>query len=143
MYLLIVVINNEEILDDLLTGWLDMGITGATIVESTDSLQLISHHIPIFAGFRTLTSGGTLHNKTLFTAIENMKILDKAVDYLETLCSDTGMSSQGIYFVLPLVRFKRLGHDLDHFERQRHLEKKLGRPLKADKKLKSKKEESG
>lgn len=111
MYLLIVVINNEEILDDLLAGWLDMGITGATVVENTDSLQLISHHIPIFAGFRTLTSGGALYNKTLFTGIENIKILDKAVDYLETLCSDTGISSQGIYFVLPLVRFKRLGQE--------------------------------
>jgi hypothetical protein len=138
VYLLIVVINNEEILDDLLTGWLDMGITGATVVESTDSLQLISHHIPIFAGFRTLTSGGALHNKTLFTGIENIKILDKAVDYLETLCSDTGIPSQGIYFVLPLVRFKRLGQDLDPSGRHRHLEKKLGRPLKA---ISGKKEE--
>ena len=134
MYLLIVVINNEEILDDLLTGWLDMGITGATVTESTDSLQLISHHIPIFAGFRTLASGGPLHNKTLFTAIENIKILDKAVDYLERLCNDTGRSSQGIYFVVPLVGFKRLGHALDPSGRQRHLEKKLGRPLKAEKK---------
>jgi hypothetical protein len=130
VYLLIVVINNEEILDDLLTGWLDMGITGATVVESTDSLQLISHHIPVFAGFRTLTSGGALHNKTLFTGIENVKILNKAVDYLETLCRDTGIPSQGIYFVLPVVRFKRLGRDFDPSGRHRHLEKKLGRPLK-------------
>ncbi len=132
MYLLIAVINNEEILDDLLTGWLDMGITGATVLESMDSLQLISNYIPIFAGFRSLTSGGALYNKTIFTAIENIKVLDKAVDYIETLCRDTGMPSQGIYFVLPLLRFKRLGQDLDPSGRHRHLEKKLGRPLKTN-----------
>ncbi len=65
MFLLIAVINEEELLDELITGWLDIGITGATVIETTDLLQLISHHIPIFAGFRTLNSGGMTHNKTI------------------------------------------------------------------------------
>jgi len=130
VYLLIAVINNEELLDDLLTGWLDIGITGATIMESTDSLQLISHHIPIFAGFRALSGGGMLHNKTLFAAIEEEEILDQAVAYLETLCRETGQPSEGVYFIAPLIRFKRLGQELDPATRQQHIEKKLGRPLK-------------
>jgi nitrogen regulatory protein P-II 1 len=69
MNLLIAVLNDESLLDDLITGWLDIGITGATVVESTDLIQLISDHIPIFAGFRSLTSGGGHHNKTLFRRI--------------------------------------------------------------------------
>jgi nitrogen regulatory protein P-II 1 len=130
VYLLTVVLNNEELLDDLITGWLDIGITGATVIESTDSLQLISHHIPIFAGFRALTSGGMPHNKTLFTIIRDEKVVDQAVTYLETLCNDTGKPFQGIYVVSPALRFGRLGRREGPDERHRHMEKKIGRSLK-------------
>lgn len=130
MHLLIAVLNNEELLDQLITGWLDMGITGATVAETTDLLQLISHHIPIFAGFRSLTSGGMIHNKTLFTAIENQEILDKAVDYLEMICSRTGKPHQGVYFIVPLTAIGRLGLEVDQMEHLNHMAKKLGKPLK-------------
>jgi len=124
MYILIAVINNEDIFNDLITGWLDIGITGATVMESTDSLQLISQHIPIFAGFRTRE--GMRHNKTLFTAIEEREILDQAVAYLETLCRETGKPHQGIYIVAPLMSFGHLGVEIDSEQRQRDIEKKLG-----------------
>ncbi|QTA84264.1 hypothetical protein [Desulfonema magnum] len=130
MYLLIAVINNEDLFDDLITGWLDIGITGSTVIETTDSLQLISQHIPIFAGFRTLNGGGMLHNKTLFTAIEDREILDQAIAYLETLCLETGKPHQGVYFVTGLTTFGRLGREIDSEERQRDMEKKIGKPLK-------------
>ena len=109
MYLLFAVINDEDILDDLITGWLDIGVTDATILESTDLLQLISHQIPIFAGFRGLTSSGIRHNKTIFTAISEKAMLDKAVEYLEFLCRKTNKPHQGVYFVAPLISFSRLG----------------------------------
>ena len=130
MYLLITVLNNEELLDELITGWLDIGISGATVIESTDSLQLISHHIPIFAGFRALTSGGMPHNKTLFTIIRDKEIVDQAVAYLEALCNDTGKPFQGIYVVTPALGAGHLGRREDPEERHRHMEKKIGRSLK-------------
>jgi nitrogen regulatory protein P-II 1 len=129
MYLLIAVINDEELLDELITGWLDIGITGATVVETTDLLQLISHHIPIFAGFRSLTSGGIHHNRTLLTAIENRKVLDQAIAYLETLCRETEKPHQGVYFVTPLLHFGRLGLEEDPAQHKRHMAKKLGKVL--------------
>ena len=109
MYLLIAVINNEELLEDLITGWLDIGITGATVMESTDLLQLISYNIPIFAGFRSLSSGGLRHNKTIFIAIEDRDLLKQAIAYLETLCNETGKPNQGVYLVTPLLTFGKLG----------------------------------
>ncbi|MFO7964729.1 MAG: hypothetical protein R6U50_12470 [Desulfobacterales bacterium] len=130
MYLIIAVINNEEVLDELITGWLDIGVTGSTVIETTDSLQLISHHVPIFAGFRSFTSGGMKHNKTLFTVIENESLCRQACDYLESLCRETECSHQGIYAVVPIIQFNRLGLDVKPQERHRHMEKKIGRPLK-------------
>ena len=101
-YLLIVIINNEDILDDLITGWLDIGIAGATVLESTDFVQLISTHIPIFAGFRTLTGGGGMHhNKTIIAAVEEKSILDDAVNFLDSLCRKTGKTPPGGLFCRP------------------------------------------
>ncbi len=125
MYLLTAVVNNDELLDDLITGWLDIGITGATVMETTDSIQLISHNVPIFAGFRSLTSGGKQYNKTIFTAIDEKKTLDQAIAFLKTLCMETGKPHQGIYFVTLLEDFGHLGLEVDNEQRQRHMEKKI------------------
>lgn len=127
MFLLITVINNEEILEELITGWLDIGVTGATVSETTDFLQLISYHIPIFAGFRSLTSGGMRHNKTLFTAIADQTVLEEAVAFLEELCRQKNKPHQGVYFVAPLLQFGYLGAPLDPDQRQKDIEKKIGK----------------
>ena len=130
MYLIITVINNEELLDELITGWLDIGITGSTVIETTDSLQLISYHVPIFAGFRALTSGGMQHNKTLFSIIESQDLLDQALAFLKAICQDTQKAHQGVYCVVPLSQSGRLGQEIDTSEHRQHVEKKIGRPLK-------------
>lgn len=126
MYLLTAVVNNESLLDELITGWLDIGITGATVVESTDAVQMISLHIPIFAGFRALTGGGMHHNKMIFAAVEDRSLLEEAVAYLVSLCQETGKPHQGVYFVTPLTRFGRLGVAQDPAERERDMARKLG-----------------
>lgn len=127
MYLLTTVINNEELLDELITGWLDIGISGSTVIESIDSLQLISHHVPIFAGFRVLTGGGMSRSKTLLTVIENEKILKTAVNYLKRLCKETGESHQGIYFVTEVSDFGRLGREVNDAQHKQYLDKKMGK----------------
>ncbi len=109
MYLLFAVIENEDLLDELITGWLDLGISGATVIETTGAIQLISQHIPIFAGLRSLTSGGGRHNKTIFTALDSEALLNAAIAFLESLCEQTGKPHQGVYFAVPIAHFARLG----------------------------------
>ncbi len=109
MQLLIVIIDNEDILGELLTGWLDIGVTGATLLDSTDSLQLLSHHVPLFAGFRGLSAGHGQHSKTLLSAIESPAALEQAVAFLQTLCAREESASGGIYMVVPLSDCGRLG----------------------------------
>lgn len=109
MYLLVAVIENEDLLDEIITGWLDMGISGATVIETTGAIQLISQHIPIFAGLRSLTSGGSRHSKAVFSVIENRELLDTAVNFLEDVCKKKRGPRQGIYFITPVIRFGRLG----------------------------------
>src|SRR5687768_10151097 len=56
MQLLVAVINHEEKVDDVLAGFLELGITGATIVGSEGMGRVLSHDVPIFAGVRSLTA---------------------------------------------------------------------------------------
>ncbi|MEW5733513.1 MAG: hypothetical protein AB1921_01590 [Thermodesulfobacteriota bacterium] len=127
MHLLFAVINNEDLLDELITGWMDLGITGGTVLESTDALQLLSSHVPIFAGFRSLTAGGVTHNKTLFTAIKSKALMEQAVAFLEDLFERAGAPHQGVWFVLPMEGFGFLGSKVDDEKRRRHAEKKMGK----------------
>lgn len=113
MFLLLCVINKESIIDDLITGWIDVGITDSTVIETTDAIQLISHHVPIFAGFRILTSGGMKHNKTIFTVIEKKKNLDQAIEFLEALCAEE--NDAGSYVVIPIKQSGKLGKTKDIF----------------------------
>ncbi|MCF8067623.1 MAG: hypothetical protein K9L30_03445 [Desulfobacterales bacterium] len=109
MNLLTVVIDSDDFLNEILTGWLELGISGATVIETTGSLQLISDHVPIFAGFRSLTSGGKHHNKTVFAVIKDEKLLENAISFIEKTSKKTKKFQQGIYFVTPVIRFGKLG----------------------------------
>ena len=111
MYLLVAVIENEDLLDEVITGWLDMGISGATVIESTGALQLITQHVPIFAGLRSLTSGGSRHSRTIFTVVEDRQTLDTALGFLKRLCRSQSNPLHGIFFVAPVSDFGRLTPD--------------------------------
>ena len=108
MYLLIAVINDEELLDELITGWLDIGITGATVVETTDFLQLISHHIPIFAGLRKSIKTSD-YNKMIFSVVQNDQALEHVISLIDEIV-DFDVPGTGLLFVVPitLVRGMRL-----------------------------------
>ena len=48
MYLLFAVIEKEDILDDLITGRMEQGVSGSTVIENSGALHLCAHHIRIF-----------------------------------------------------------------------------------------------
>ncbi|MDI6798192.1 MAG: hypothetical protein QMD09_14690 [Desulfatibacillaceae bacterium] len=110
MHLIVCVIKDESLLFEILTGWIDAGITGGTIVESTGALELLSDHVPIFAGFRSLVSGGNAYSKTLFTAVNDPAVLEAAIGWLKKVCQKAG-PDQGVYFVAPLSDMGHLGQD--------------------------------
>lgn len=109
MYLLLAVIDDEDLLDDLITAWIDLGVSGATVIETTGALRLVTQHVPIFAGLRSLTSGGARHSKTIFAVIEGNLLLDRAIARLESICSRAPGKPHGIYCVTPVLKFGRLG----------------------------------
>jgi hypothetical protein len=111
MHLLIAVVNDPEKIDEILSGYLELGITGATIVNSEGMGRVLSHDIPIFAGLQTLISRSRPQNRTIFSVIEEEKI-DPALELLQEVCGDLTAPATGIAFTLSLDRVVGLAPEL-------------------------------
>ncbi|MGH7482876.1 MAG: P-II family nitrogen regulator [Longimicrobiales bacterium] len=112
MQLLIAVINQEERIDEILSGFLELGITGATLVNSEGMGRILSHDIPIFAGLQTLISRSRPQNQTLFSVIEDDEKVDGAISLLQEICGDLANPATGIAFTIPVHRVVGLAPEL-------------------------------
>ena len=112
MQLLVAVINHEECVDDILAGFVEIGITGATVIESKGMGRVLSQDVPIFAGLQMLNTRSRSANRTLFCVADDEKI-DAAVRMIEETCGDLKSAGQGILFTLPVARVVGLAPELE------------------------------
>jgi nitrogen regulatory protein PII len=111
MQLLIAVINDPEKVDEILSGYLELGITGSTIISSEGMGRLLSHDIPIFAGLQTLLSGSRPQNRTIFSVVTDDK-LDPALALLQDVAGNLDDPATGIAFALPVTKVVGLAPEL-------------------------------
>jgi len=109
--LLVAVINDPEKLDEILSGFLEMGVTGATVVNSEGMGRLLSHDIPIFAGLQTLISGSRPQNRMIFSVVPAL-LVDPVLELLQEICGNLASPATGIVFVLPVDRVVGLAPEL-------------------------------
>lgn len=110
--LLIAVINEEEKLDEILSGMIELGITGATIVNSEGMGRVLSHDIPIFAGLEALAMRSRPQNQTLFSVIREDDKVDGVMELLKEICGDLENPATGIAFTIPVTRVIGLAPEL-------------------------------
>ena len=111
MQLLIAVVNDPEKVDEILSGFLEIGITGATIINSEGMGRVLSHDIPIFAGLQTLISRSRPQNRTILSVVEDEKV-DTAIALLQEVCGELATPATGIAFTIPLDRVVGLAPEL-------------------------------
>ena len=107
MKLLILILNKVEKLEEVLEGFLEVGISGATVIESVGMGQIISEEVPIFAGLRFMFAGAKPHNKTIFSVIKDEKE-DSVIRILKKILGDLNEPGTGIVFTLSLDRVEGL-----------------------------------
>jgi nitrogen regulatory protein PII len=108
LQLLIAVINEEEKLDQILAGLLELGVTGATIVQSEGMGRVVSHDVPIFAGLERLASFSRPRNQTIFSVIKEEDKVDGVIALLREICGDLDDPATGIVFTIPVNRVEGL-----------------------------------
>lgn len=104
MQLLIAVVNQEEKLDEILSGLMELGVTGATIINSEGMGRVLSHDIPIFAGLDNLASLSRPQNQTIFSVIREDDKVDAVIALLQEICGNMEAPATGIAFTIPVTR---------------------------------------
>ncbi|HEX6368839.1 MAG TPA: hypothetical protein VF006_07900 [Longimicrobium sp.] len=111
MQLLIAVINQEERMEEILSGFLEIGITGATLINTEGMGRLLSSEVPIFAGLQALAGRTRPRNQTLFSVIDDDKV-DAALALLQEVVGDFATPATGIVVTLPVNRVLGLKPEL-------------------------------
>ncbi len=111
MQLLVAVINHEERVDDILSGFVELGITGATIVESRGMGRVLSREVPIFAGLRELDRRSRANNRMIFCVADDAKV-DEAIAMIQEVCGGLDEPGVGILFTVPVGRVIGLSPEL-------------------------------
>lgn len=101
MRLLVAVLHDTEKLDDILSGFLELGITGATVLNSEGMGSVLSHDLPIFAGLQTLISGSRPQNRLILSVIP-LERVKPAVELLQDVSGGLDAPATGIAFTLPV-----------------------------------------
>ena len=112
MQLLVAVVNEEDRIDEVLAGFVELGITGATILESRGMGRVLSRELPIFAGLRELETRARASNRTILCVADDAKI-DAAVRLVQEVCGDLARPGSGILFTLPVTRVIGLSAELE------------------------------
>lgn len=107
MKLLILILNKVEKLEEVFEGFLEIGITGATVIDSIGMGHIISEEVPIFAGLRFMFAGSKPHNKTILSAIKDEKE-KPAIEVLQKILGDLNQPGTGIVFTIPIDRVEGL-----------------------------------
>lgn len=109
--LLVAVINDPEKVDEILSGFVELGITGATVLQSEGMGSVLSHDIPIFAGLQTLISGSKPLNRMIFSVVP-LERVDSVIALMQEIMGNLAAPATGIVFTLPVDRVVGLAPEL-------------------------------
>lgn len=101
MKLAIIFLNRIELLEDLLTAFLEIGVSGATVLDSVGMGRIISENIPIFAGLRDAFTGSSPSNKTILTYVED-EMIEKIAEAVKEICEDLEEPGSGFMISVPV-----------------------------------------
>lgn len=105
-YLLIMVLDDSNRLNEVLEAWNAAGIQGITILESTGLNRVLPRHAaqPMFAGFGQVFGGGRVGHHTLFAIIDSLDLAEAAVTATEAVIGPLSNPHTGVVCVTPVVK---------------------------------------
>lgn len=106
MNVLFIVLNEVDYLDEILDSFVEMGVKGATILDSQGMGSAITDSgrgkDPFFGGIRMFIENARPYNKTIFTVIEDEEILNKTIKSVKEILGDINQPGVGMIFTIPV-----------------------------------------
>ena len=106
MKLLVLVLNKVELLDDILSYYVEAGVSGATVIDSVGMGRIIAT-MPIFAGFRDLMAGNRPSNKMIFAVVDE-DLVPALTEGIELIVGNVAEPGTGLIFTVPVDMIKGL-----------------------------------
>jgi len=106
VYLLVMVLDDAQRLDDVLRAWMQAGVPGITILESTGIHRVLTRHRaqPAYMGFGQMFGSGRVGHNTLLAVIDAMETAEAAVAATEEVVGTLDRPDTGLVFVVPIAR---------------------------------------
>ncbi len=102
MKLLVVVLNKEELLDEVLSAYVEAGIDGATILDSEGMGRFLTYEVPLFSDFKSFMKGNKPYNKTIFSVVREEAAIERLRKLLDSVVGGLAEPGTGIMFTLPV-----------------------------------------
>ncbi|WP_236887384.1 hypothetical protein [Clostridium argentinense] len=106
MYVLFVVLNEVDYLDDILSSFLNIGVKGATILDSQGMGSVLVNgengDIPLFRSLKSFLNSSRPYNKTIFTVIQSEELAKKAMKAVNDVVGDISRPGVGLMFTVPI-----------------------------------------
>lgn len=104
MYLMMMVLDKQEYLNQVLRAFVDIGIHGATVIESTGMGRSLADTVPIFGGLRYIMEGGHPYNRTIFSLVDNLEQVESARKAVEAIVGSLDNPGTGVLFAMQVDR---------------------------------------
>jgi nitrogen regulatory protein PII len=109
MYLILLVINDPDRLEDLLIAWEEVGVPSATVLFSTGmgrirKLEGWRDDMPLIPSLRDFYEGPENMNRTIFATASDEAQVDAVVAATHKIVGDLDKSKTGLLLVLPVAR---------------------------------------
>ena len=101
MKLVVIFLNKVECLEDILSGFLEIGAPGATVINSVGMGHILSHDVPIFAGLASAFPGTHPGNKTIMLVARDALVED-IIAVLEDVCGSFDDPGNGVAVTIQL-----------------------------------------
>jgi len=106
--LFLIILDRAELIDDLLTGFLDIGVPGATVLESRGMGSIIRKDMPIFAGLASLFPDTT--GSRVILSVMPEPLVDRVFELVEEVVGQIDQPNSAVCVTLPVDQFRGIRH---------------------------------
>jgi len=110
MYMVMLVLDDPNKLDDVLMAWMDAGILGATITESTGMRKQLTPCPPMRYSYGS-SNLRDVGNLTLFVIVSSQAMANKCLAVTEIIVGDLDGPNTGVFAAWPLAIIKGVPGD--------------------------------
>jgi hypothetical protein len=113
IHALFIVLNELDYLDDILGGFVDIGLSGATVLDSQGMANIIvnssKQHSFLYGHLKKFMQDSLPYNKTIFTVIEKEELLQEAVSVVQNIIGHALRPGVGFMFSIPIAKIYPMG----------------------------------